>query len=159
MATHRPLVVIDGIIHRLPIGDLLLTPSEVDCVFVESVELDTLPAGIPVYVSGDNEIAKAQADDANTADPIGLVKADILPLATGIVQVSGVIELTTVQWDNITGDIGGLNNNVIYYLVDGPPGGLTTIMPTTSSNFVTIVGRSISSTKMKLVIERAVQIP
>jgi len=160
MATRRPLVIIDGVVHRLPIGDIIGGPTEVDCVELFNVGPQILP-GKAVYISGDDEITLAQADALGTANPIGLATETINTSTFGIIQVSGVISLTLSDWIIATNDSAGLSGfNSLYFLDTSlPKGSLTDVEPTTSTQFKTIVGRGISSTKLKIIIERAVVIP
>lgn len=162
MATHKPLVIIDGYVHRIPAGDTLAGASEVDCVDLTHVGPDDVEPGQVVYVAGDGEVTHAQADVLGTANPIGLAKIFGTGTPDSIVgiQVEGVIELSEAEWNVVINDSVGLVPNAVYYLDPASPAGsMTTVENTTSTQYITIVGRAISSTQLKIAIERAVVIP
>jgi hypothetical protein len=167
MAEQIPLVIINGLVQQLPSGDTLpigVLPSvstSSDKVLLTNVSAEVIPPGAPVYVAGDGEVTRAQADAVGTASVIGLA-CESIPAFTGfgLIQVDGIVTLTTSQWDVITDDFGGLVPNFIYYLSHvTPPPMLQTAVPTGSGNFITVVGIALSKTKMKLIIERPIIIP
>lgn len=162
MAARKPLVIIDGYVHRLPEGDTIDGETRSNCVEVTHVGPDDIEPGFAVYVSGDDEVTHAQADVIGTADPIGLATefGTGTPDSVVKVQVGGVLELTLSEWNLVTGDSVGLVPNNVYYLNPAlPKGSITNIAPTTSGQFTTVIGRAISATKLKIAIERAVIIP
>lgn len=162
MAIRKPLVVIDGYIHQIPTSDMLFGVSEVDCVEVSHVGPDDIEPGFAVYVAGDGEVTRAQANVLGTANPIGLAKTfgTGTPDSRILVQVEGVLELSLTEWNIVTGDSMGLIPNELYYLNPAlPRGSLTSVANTTSGQYLTVVGRALSATQLKIAIERAGLIP
>ena len=67
------------------------------------------------------------------------------------IQTTGLLTLTTAQWDAITGDVGGLVLGTRYYLAPFPAfASLTGTFPTLPALFVTQVGIGINPTTMQL---------
>ena len=99
-----------------------------------SSEEDILP-GMPVVVSdggsggdiavNDGTIAAAAAMGialelitAETAEPEAAA-------GTGRIQISGIVELTTAEWDAVTGGTGGLSAGDWYFVGDGAAGSVS----------------------------------
>lgn len=115
--------------------------------------------GTPVYVKSNGNVDKAQADSSSTVVVIGLVTdASIATTASGNVAIDGIVTATTGEWDTITGDTGGLTPGAFYLLDPNTAGMLTTTAPTTSGDFVAVVGIAISSTKLKLHPQPTIQL-
>ena len=107
--------------------------------------------GNPVYVKSNGNVDLAKANAVGTAELLGLVAAtSIASSASGNIQVDGILEATPGQWDAITGGVGGLTVDAIYYLDGGAAGGLTTTAPTTTDECVVQVGQALSTTKMNI---------
>ena len=68
-----------------------------------------------------------QANAAATSLLVGLVAdATILTTASGKIQTGGpLVAGATATWDAITGDVGGLVFNALYYIDPTTPGHLT----------------------------------
>jgi hypothetical protein len=119
---------------------------------VESVELtnneaDTVVIGTPVYNDAPGGFKRAQADAEATARVLGLLLADATSGDDGNVQLSGLITLTTGQWDAICNTVGGLSHNTPYYLSAAAPGELTPTPPSAAGEVVEQVIIGISSTR------------
>lgn len=111
----------------------------------------TIVIGTPVYVKSNGNVDLAKADMAETTELFGLVAAtSIASLTFGNIQIAGILEATTGQWDAVTGDTGGLAANAIYYLDKNTGGRLTTTAPTTADEYVVQVGQALSTTKMNI---------
>lgn len=104
---------------------------------------DFLP-GHAVYVSGDGEVSLARADADETKLLIGLSTQAISQYTEGIVKVSGVLTLTTGQWDAVTDETGGLTPGVKYYLSNDTFGHLT------QTETSVLAGVALSTTRMKI---------
>lgn len=90
----------------------------------------------------------------------GLASSQVLALITGIAIVDagptlplsiltqGPLTMSESAWDEITGSIGGLVPDAVYYLDGTPPGRLTTTPPSASGASITEVGQAVSSTTM-----------
>lgn len=116
----------------------------------------TILAGSPVYSSGAGTCDRAIGDSAAHSRVIGLAMADIAPGAAGLIQVSGVVELTAAQWDAVAGTGGGLAANTDYFLsASVTPGHLTATATNTAGKYVALIGSGLSPTQMKLGIQPA----
>ena len=159
MASRKPLVIINGLVQQLPSGDTLDAPvSEVDVVTKTNDNAGTLPPGTPVYVKSNGNVDAAQADNISTSIVLGLFTTSVNAAANGVVQTDGVLALTTGQWDAITGDTGGLDPGVEYYLDEATPGLLTATAPTAVGDIVVPVGNAISTTELEISIDRPIKL-
>ena len=68
----------------------------------------SMPPGTPVYSSGFGTCGFLDCTDITKSVCVGLTTATIANGAMGSVQFAGVLTLTTAQWDNVTGLVGGL---------------------------------------------------
>jgi len=88
----------------------------------------------------------SKADSATTANCMGLaVTAGEAPGRVDY-QPNGPLTLSTEQWDNITGETGGLTPHSVYYVSTTTAGKLTKTRPV--SGFVTPVGFALDETTM-----------
>lgn len=111
----------------------------------------TLVVGTAVYMKSDGDIDKADATGVvAVATAVGVVVGgSILTTADGTVQVEGVVELTTAQWDAVTGGSGGLTPGAIYY-VGTTAGQITATAPSTMGQFVKPILHALSATQAKV---------
>ncbi|EKD22691.1 MAG: hypothetical protein ACD_84C00006G0002 [uncultured bacterium] len=116
----------------------------------------TLVPGTPVYINTGTSIKRAIGNSKLTASVIGLVSASIPYADSGIIKTGDELTLTTLQWDVITGQTGGLTVDATYFLSTTAIGKLTKIAP--SSGFMVSIGRALSSTRMQIVISKKVQL-
>jgi hypothetical protein len=150
MTLRKPLVLDgSGRIQQLQSGDTLNAVVAENNTVTQTADA-TLIAGQVVYSSAADHINKAKADAAGTVRAIGLVTAAITSGATGSVQTSGIVVLTTGQWDAVAGTTGGLTYNTPYYLSAATAGLLTPTPPNTAGQFVKEVGLAISTTELLL---------
>lgn len=113
--------------------------------------------GSAVYISGAATVGLANANASTTSGVVGLVSdVSIGASAAGNVAISGVVTATTTQWDSVTGQTGGLTSGAYYFLSNVTAGYLTTTAPT--SGLVCMVGVALSTTQLKLQIERPIQL-
>lgn len=112
--------------------------------------------GRAVYISGSGSVGLAEANASGTTIVAGLVNdTSIAAGAAGNIAATGVVTAATVQWDAVTGQSGGLTSGMYYYLSNATAGAITSTAP--ASGYVALVGLAMSSTQMKLQIERTVQ--
>jgi trimeric autotransporter adhesin len=125
--------------------------SALGTLSIQNVDSVVVSAGTPIYAfTSAGTFKRANASAAGTRFVIGLVEdGSVAVSASGRVRFGGVINLTTGQWDAITGGAGGLTPGTTYYL-GLAPGTLTDTAPTTG--FVRVVGVALSSTSLKLQI-------
>ena len=154
MALRKPLVMVNGDIKQIPSGDTLDAPvSEVDVVSLTNGGGSAAVIGTPVYISAANSFQNARANASGTCDVVGLVKdSSIAASASGSVQTDGVFTATTTEWDAVAGTTGGLTPGTTYFLSAATAGRITATAPTNSGEFVTRLGKAISTTSLELSI-------
>lgn len=155
MAIRKPLVVVNGQIQQLQTGDsIAIQDTEFN---LTNHEATPVVCGAPVYIDAVSGFKKAQANAASTSDVIGLVAAtpSISNGASGSVCVQDVLTLTTVQWDAVTGQTGGLTVGK-YYLDPATAGKMTPTAPTTVGQLVVELGRAMSTTDFKVEVKASV---
>lgn len=151
MALRKPLVLNSGQVQQLQSGDTLDAPqSGGDQMVLTNANAGTLAPGSPVYISANDSVDKAKADAVGTKNVFGLAAASITAAAAGPVMLSGVLTLTTGQWDTAFGTTGGLTKDVLYYLSAATAGVGTTTAPSTVGQYVVELGLGISTTEMKI---------
>ena len=151
MATHRPVVLINGKLSLLPTGDTLAAKvQEVDVIELQAKEV--LVAGMAVYCSAGFQVMKAKADDDTKANVLGLALASAALDAYVQVQTDGVLELS--DWTQSAGS-AALEVGTDYYL-DSTAGVLTGNIPA-SGNLV-YVGRAIAPQRLEISIQRAIKL-
>lgn len=113
-----------------------------------------LVPGAPVYLKSNGNVDEAQANALATARVLGLATEGIASAGSGAIQFSGKLQLTTGEWDAVTGETGGLTIGSIYYLDPSTPGMLTPNVPTTVGHEVAKVGIAIADDTMLIDITR-----
>ena len=102
-----------------------------------------------VYSDTSGTVKLAQANAAATRLFTGLVlDTSIGSAASGNIAVGGIMTATTVQWDAVTGQSGGLTAGSKYYLSSATAGAITSTLPTT--NYMVYIGKALSTTLMEL---------
>lgn len=150
MALRKPLVLNSGQLEELSSSDNL-DANVVEVDVLTRVAAATLIAGQPVYESSATDVDKAAANADATSKCIGLAKAAIAAAASGTIQTSGVITLTTGEWDAVCGTTGGLAGGTQYYL-SSTAGLLTSTAPSTTGYYVLPVIVGLSSTEALIVV-------
>lgn len=151
MTTRKPLVIVAGQIEQLQSGDTLQEVEQ-----IQQVADAVLIAGQVVYSSAAGHVNKAKADSVTTAKPIGLTTSAIGNGSTGGVQTDGVLALTTGEWDAAFGTTGGLTFNTLYYLSAATAGLGTATAPSTVGQLVVELGVAISTTELKICIQKSI---
>lgn len=147
MAIKKPLVITAGTVEQLQPGDRIDLERT-----VTKTANGALPLATPVYFQLGGKAAPAQADNAFKTRVRGLVlfaAADTDPVE---VQVDGIFEATTGDWDAVTGQTGGLTEGETYYVDPDTPGKLTITAPTAWGDYVAPVGNALSSTELDIEI-------
>jgi hypothetical protein len=106
-----------------------------------------------VYASAAATVDKARANATGTSNVIGLATTGITSSATGVIQVNGVLTLTTTEWDAVAGTTGGLTYNTTYFLSAGTAGLLTSTAPSTVGQTVVEIGTALSTTDLAVSIK------
>lgn len=85
------------------------------------------------------------------ANPFGIgVVVAVRSPSVVVVRTAGLVELTTGEWDQATGGIGGLTPGAVYYSSFVAVGGITTTAPTQSNIAVAQVGVALRATTLLL---------
>lgn len=158
MSLRKPLVLVSGQIQQLQSGDTLdAVCTEVDVVVMTNNNASSIVIGTLVYCDSAGTVDKAQADASGTVEVLGLVQStQIAAAASGNIQTDGILTATTGQWDAVTGDAGGLTAGSVYYLSASDAGKLTTVAPTTSSEYVVRIGVAISTVELEITITQPI---
>lgn len=154
MALRKPLVIISGQVQQLSSSDTLdAVVSEVDIVALTNANASAAVIGTPAYVSAAGSFNLARANASGTVEVLGLVKdTSVAAAASGSIQTDGILTATTAQWDIITGGTGGLTAGSVYFLSSTTAGKLTLTAPTSSGEYVTRIGRALSTTQLDISI-------
>lgn len=156
MAVKKPLVMTNGQIEQLQSTDSI---SSVEIPQMTNNNAGSLVIGTPVYSVANSAVDKAKADAVGTANVIGLVAdASISAAASGGVQMGGILNATTGQWDTVAGTTGGLTKDLFYYLDPTTAGKLTPTAPTAAGQYVVCVGIAISTTELKIEIQPRIKL-
>lgn len=111
-------------------------------------ELVTLYRGTPVYQSASNKIKKAKADNIITKNVIGFVSDESIPSSSiGLINCSLDQNASTLEWEGIVNNIGGLVPQTMYYLSSTSAGYMTEVMPNTVGHFICELGYALTSTR------------
>lgn len=123
-----------------------------------NAEAGTIVIGRVIYAhTVTDQIKLANGNSAATSPAVGLVLAtSIASSASGAVAFDGVMAATTVQWDVVTGQTGGLTPGAKYFLSNITAGALTTTAPTTG--YLVGIGRAMSTTRLRIAIEPTIQL-
>jgi hypothetical protein len=112
----------------------------------------TFPIGTPVVASTTvaETVVPGRANAVGTTYVIGVAASSGVIGNKTFVQYSGPLTLTTLEWDAITGQTGGLTLDVPYYLSSATAGKLTATAPSAGGTFKQPVGVALSHTTMMI---------
>ena len=158
MAAREPLVIVNGQIRQRPSGDTInigVTPGSLtfEATNINGGTINKLSA---VYMSGNDSVSLATANDAATAKFVGFVDAETTNNSTCNVHFGGVVTGNTAEWDAVAGTTNGLTFNTIYYLDDTNPGQVTAVPPTAADSYVKPVGIALSDTDLLILQQQSV---
>jgi hypothetical protein len=146
-----------GQIQQLQAADTLDAPqSGGDVMVLTNDEVGALIQGNVMYADANDGVKKAQANAAGTSKPIGIATAATGAGASGSFVISGVVTLTTGQWDAAFGTTGGLVFNTIYYLSAATAGLGTATAPSTVGQYVVELGIALSTTELFVRIRQTI---
>ena len=151
MAARKPLVLVNGRRQQLQAGDTLAASVTENNTLTLTADA-TLIAGQVVYPSAADHVNKAKADAAGTVDAVGLAAAAVASSATGAIQTSGVVTLSTAEWDALAGTSGGLTFKTRYYLSAATAGLLTATPPSSVGQYVKEIGIAMSTTELLITL-------
>lgn len=156
MSARLPLVVgADGLPQQLQPADTLSVPVTTTQIraITNGEGAAAIIIGAPVYASAAATVKRAQANAKATSQLAGLgYDTSIAATAVGNIIESGVLPATTGQWDAVAGTTGGLTFGTKYFLDPANPGKITSTVPTTIGQCVTLVGVALSTTELELLL-------
>jgi len=126
-------------------GNADYTPQDVGSCKANTGSINT---GGAVYASAAGVVTKGIATSAAAATVVGLAGTTLGTSSPGPMIFRGIYVQATALWDSITGQSGGLTPGSWYYLDPTTAQRLTKTAPSTSGQYVTIVGLAISSTEL-----------
>lgn len=154
MAFKKPLVISLGQVQQLQAGDSVESLSLYNRT---NNNVASIVIGQPVYVDSAGTVDLAKADALSTAEVLGLVfDISIANSASGGILTDGKLTATTIQWDIVTGQTGGLTPGTRYYLSAATPGKLTDIAPIVDGEVIAPVGVALSTTEMEINISHTI---
>lgn len=109
----------------------------------------TMVTGQPVYVSGNNSVDAAIANDIVMSEVVGLVLTGATAGNQGVILTEGSV--TNLDWTPVAGS-ASLTPAATYYLSDTTAGILTSAAPTLRGRYVVRVGKALSTTVMDIEI-------
>jgi hypothetical protein len=146
MAVRKPLVLVSGEIQQLQAGDTLSGPvAEVAVIQLTNDDTGAHALGDIVYIDAADGAKKAKADAGATAKAFAFATGAITNGAVGSYQTDGILSGLT-----------GLTAGAAYYLSAATAGAMTTTAPSIVGQYVTRVGRAISTTEFEISIEREI---
>lgn len=156
MAIRKPVVIVSGQLEQLQAGDTIDVRDTI--AQLTNDEATPVVIGSAVYSDANSGFKKARANAVATSKVVGIVadSPSIANGATGGVALDGLLTATTGEWDAVTGDVGGLVFNNIYYLDPATAGKITKTAPTTVGQLVCELGRALSTTDLKINIQQSI---
>lgn len=135
------------------IGEALLTVENVN-----ASEEDILP-GTPVVITdaaegdiavNDGTVAAAAVTGIALETIVAEVADPASPAGSGQIQTDGIVDLTTAEWDAVTGGSGGLTPGAYYFVGDGGAGTQLVTTEPTGGAIIAPVGQALTATKLIL---------
>ena len=163
MASNAALAIMSAAGTPGPTGPTGATGGTADftSAVVNGEGATSLVAGMVVCgnVAVADSVVRAKADSMTTSRVFGIwVSASTPAGGTGNAAHTGLITLTTAQWDAVvTGQVGGLTPWTVYYLSAATAGFLTVMAPG-AGNVVAIIGTAISTTELRFLLQTPVQL-
>lgn len=156
MASKLPLVLNNGQIEQLQAGDTLNASVTEKEVISLTAGTGGFTKGNPVYMSAADTAIKAQANAVGTTKVVGFALSTVSAAAASNVQTSGVVALTTGEWDAIAGTTGGLAFNTTYYLSGAAAGNIVSTAP--ASGYICELGVALSTTELLINIKPVIKL-
>lgn len=126
MAIKRPIVDYDGQREEIRTGDSVYGAAAQAMTTAVNANASSITKGMPVYAKSDGEVDLARANAGANCLVLGIVAdATVAADATANIQLDGVIECTTSEWDALAGTTGGLT-----------PGATYIVSPSTAGHYV-----------------------
>jgi hypothetical protein len=156
MALRTPLVLgADGLPQQLQSADSInVAASQYTSRSVTNGEgAAAIVIGAPVYAFAADTVKLARANAKATSQLAGLgLDASTAAAGVGNIITGGTLVATTTQWDAVAGTTGGLAFGTRYFVDPATAGKITSTVPTTVGQCVTLVGIALSTTELELQI-------
>lgn len=155
MAQKKLLVLgSDGRIQQIQSGDTLVGATETGDISLTPGASHI--AGQVVYISGNDAATKAQANGSTASKAIALATAAVSSGSPGTYRTNGVLTLTTAEWDALAGTTGGLTAGASYFLSAATAGLITSTPPTTTGQYVVLIGKAVSTIALDIKIQEPI---
>ena len=156
MASRKPLVIgPSGNIEQLQAGDNVEVGAAKQIFTATNTNAGAITLGQPVYISSADSVDKASASTGSTAAAIGLVMdASVASAAVAVIITDGVIDNS--DWTAVIGS-ATLTAGAKYFL-STTAGLLTTIAPSATGEYITVVGTAISATSLEVSIRDSIKL-
>ena len=115
---------------------------------------DTFLAGSPVAQNGTAYVLGRSVPPRHRL--LGLALEPSAPGEQLKIQLSGFIQLPTSTWDAVTGSVGGLSHDGMYFI--NSLSQLTLVPPTTEPEYLVKMGRSISPTNFLIDLDITIKL-
>lgn len=157
MALRRPIVLgTTGRKELLQSTDtIFLGATNVHGIEFTNTSGSSIAAGTPVYLLNNSVYLADQGAGEPASWVQGLVTSAVGSGSGGVIQMSGVLTLTTGEWDALVGTTGGLTPNSKLWLHLTLAGKLTPVLPpmlTTVNKYLLGVGRAVNATAFEISI-------
>jgi hypothetical protein len=133
-----------------PVWAAVADPSQSSYV---NDEASALLVGNWMYADATGGAKKAKADASTTVQVVGISLTAAAAAGSAVVQGSGIVALTTGQWDAIAGTTGGLAVNTPYFLSAATAGAMSATPPATAGQKIVRLGIGLGPTKMRIAIQ------
>lgn len=147
MAVKKPVVETDGELELLQPTDTLDTGAD---TFNRTFTATAIPGQV-LYADSNTSVNLAQANSDTTSKIVGIAPAAVTASNPGAVSHDGLVQLSTIQWDAVTSQSGGLTLGTKYYLSDMTPGMMLpsgNLAGISQGEYVMQVGTAISDVEM-----------
>jgi len=156
MTIRAPLVIINGRIQELPIGDSIAGAGTGGGGGIEAQAATTgedVVVSELLYLTGSGIANRAQADAIGTSYIVGVCTLGATSGNTCEFLTEGVVSIS--DWTECIGSVS-LSPGTLYFLDPSNPGQMVTVAPTTVTQTVVIVGRAVSAQVLDLTITQPI---
>lgn len=160
MAIRAPLVIINGKIQELPVGDYIAGappgpqgPPGSGIPDSTAIVAEDISPGQAIYLDGSGELRLAQADSEMTGYAAGICTVGATAGNAASYVTEGLVALA--NWTVSVGT-ASLTPGTLYFLDPNNPGGMTEVSPTSSGQIVLVTGRATTGQILDLIFTQPV---
>ena len=124
-------------------------PSTPEAMYLSAEADSTIKIGYPIYIKASGHLDPARANAQATTGAVGVSISDAAAAATCKYLTEG--KVTRSDWTEVAG-VTSLTPGVLYYLSPTTAGRITSTAPTTTGQFVVVIGRATSATELDIEI-------